>query len=224
MTNPALRTSRLVAGYRRYLSTANSLRFADELSQCYLPSTLAKLLTCGGVEVRRAAALALGIFGDATTAECLGRALADSDRGVRLAADDAFRATLVRDAAPLHHQQLLQIMHLNDGGEFAAALSPAMILVHQAPNYVEAQHQLGVCWEGLRDDEKARQAFGRCLWLCRFHYPAWQGFGRCCLEAGDLPGALRALERAVDICPDLESPRAQARAIRRRLGLSPRRP
>ena len=38
----------------------------------------------------------------------LGRALSDVDRGVRLASDDSFRALLIREAAPLHHQQLLE--------------------------------------------------------------------------------------------------------------------
>ena len=222
VNDPALRTSRLVASYRRYLASADTLRFAQQLSDAYTPSTLAKLLSLGGVEVRRAASLALGIIGDSTVVESLGRALSDSDRGVRLAADDAFRATLLRDAAPVHHQQLLQVMHLNDGGEFAAALPPAMILTNQAPHYAEAQHQLAVCWEGVRNMHEAETAYRGCLWLCRFHYPAWMGVARCRIDQNDLGTALSALERATSICPDLEAPRAQARSIRRRLGLSER--
>lgn len=222
MTNPALRTSRLVSGYRRYLASADTLRFAQQVSECYLPSTLAKLLRLGDIEVRRAAALALGIVGDSSVIEPLGRALGDCDRGVRLASDDAFRASLVRDAAPVHHQQLLQIMHLNDGGEFAAALPPAMILANHAPMYAEARHQIGVCWEGLGNNAQADKAYRQCLWLCRFHYPAWIGLARCRIERNQWRGALLALERATSICPDLEVPRAQARAIRRRLGQSER--
>ncbi len=41
------------------------------------------------------------MLGDREVIEPLGRALADRDRGVRLAADDSFRSMLVRDAA--HH-------------------------------------------------------------------------------------------------------------------------
>ncbi len=222
MTKPILRNSRLVASYRRYLASADTLRFAQQVSDAYLPSTLAKLLAEGSIEVRRAASLALGIVGDSTVVEALGHALSDPDRGVRLAADDAFRATLVRDAAPVHHQQLLQVMHLNDGGEFAAGLPPAMILANQSPRYAEAMHQMGICWEGLNNLDEAEAAFRKCLWLCRFHYPAWIGVARCRMERNDLGGALSALDRATSICPDLEVPRAQARAIRRRLGLSER--
>ncbi|WP_153555240.1 HEAT repeat domain-containing protein [Roseimaritima sediminicola] len=222
MSNPIVRTSRLVTTYRRYLASADTLRFAQQVSETYFPSTLAKLLQMGSIEERRAASLALGIVGDGTVVETLGRALSDEDRGVRLAADDAFRATLVRGAAPAHRQQLLQVMHLNDGGEFAAGLPPAMILANQAPHYAEAMHQMGICWEGLNNPDEAEAAYRGCLWLCRFHYPAWIGVARCRLERNELGSALRALDRATAICPDLEVPRAQARAIRRRLGISER--
>jgi hypothetical protein len=215
---PLLRTARLITAYRRYLGSADSPRYADDVSRFYAPSTLVRLLSRGGVEARRAAALALGMLGDRTVIEPLGRRLADSDRGVRLAADDSFRGLLVRDAAPTHHHQLLQVMHLNDGGEHAAALAPALILVDQAPWYAEAHHQLAICWQGLEEMEAAAGSFGDCLWRCRFHYPAWQGLARCHVAQGDLSGALRALRLAVAICPDLECVRLQIRSLEGALG------
>lgn len=217
MTSPIVRTTRLAAAYRRYLSTADSPQFASEVDEFHCSSTLATLLDRGDVEVRRAAALALGMLGDHASIEPLGRALCDNDRGVRLAADDSFRALLIRDAAPLHHQQLLQVMHLNDGGEYAGALAPTMILVDQAPLYAEAHHQLAICWQGLENFFQAEAAYIACLWHCRFHYPAWQGLARCRLILGDSGAALSALQRCVSICPDLESARLQIRAIQRRM-------
>ena len=217
MASPLVRTTRLAAAYRRYLASADAPRFAAEVDEFYSGSTLTTLLGRGDVETRRAAALSLGMLGDRMAVESLGRALADSDRGVRLASDDSFRALLVRDAAPLHHQQLLQVMHLNDGGEYAAALAPAMILVDQAPQYCEAHHQLAICWHGLENYYQAERAYQACLWRCRFHYPAWQGLARCRLMLGESESAIRALQRCVDICPDMESARLQIRAIRRKL-------
>ncbi len=167
--------------------------------------------------MRRAAALALGMLGDQGSIEPLGRALSDPDRGVRLASDDSFRALLIRDAAPPHHQQLLQVMHLNDGGEYAGALAPTMILIDQAPRYTEAHHQLAICWHGLENFYQARAAYIACLWQCRFHYPAWQGLARCRLLLGDQLGAIAALRRALQICPDLENARLQIKSIERKL-------
>jgi tetratricopeptide (TPR) repeat protein len=155
------------------------------------------------------------MLGDKESIEALGRALADPDRGVRLAADDSFRAMLVRDAAPLHHQQLLKVMHLNDGGEYAGALAPTMILVDQAPGYAEAHHQLAICWHGLENFQQAELAYSACLWHCRYHYLAWHGLAKCRMLMGEADEALKALERCLDICPDFETVRLQIRAIQR---------
>lgn len=217
MTTPLVRTTRLTVAYRRYLTSANSPQFAAEVDQYYSPATLASLLHRGDVEMRRAAALSLGMLGDRFSIDALGHALADPDRGVRLASDDSFRALLVRDAAPRHHQQLLQVMHLNDGGEYAAALAPTMILVDHARRYSEAHHQLAICWQGLENYRQAEASYRACLWHCRYHYLAWQGFARCRMMERDYGGAIAALRRCLDICPDVENARVQIRVLQRRL-------
>ncbi|WP_419194694.1 HEAT repeat domain-containing protein [Novipirellula herctigrandis] len=217
MTSPLVRTTRLTVAYRRYLTSANSPQFAAEVDEYYSAATLASLLRRSDVEMRRAAALSLGMLGDHSSIESLGQALSDSDRGVRLASDDSFRALLVRDAAPRHHQQLLQVMHLNDGGEYAAALAPTMILVDQAPRYSEAHHQLAICWQGLDNVRQAETSFRACLWHCRYHYLAWQGLSRCRMMQRDYEGAISSLRHCVEICPDIENSRAQIRVLERRL-------
>jgi tetratricopeptide (TPR) repeat protein len=215
MTLPSYST-RLATAYRRYLSDGNAPRYAAAVNRFYWNNSLLAILARGDIEMRRAAALALGMLGDHAAIEPLGRALSDGDRGVRVAADDSFRALLMRDAAPMHHQRLLQVMHLNDGGEHAAALAPTLILADQAPCYAEVHHQLAVCWQGLEDLDAAEAAYCSCLWHCRYHYPAWLGLARCRIAAGDHAEAIEALEQALEICPDLETARAQIRALRRR--------
>ena len=128
VTTPLVRTTRLVAAYRRYLASTDAPQYALDIDRYYSTSTLLTILSRSDIEMRRAASMALGMLGDHSAIEPLGRALADHDRGVRLAADDSFRALLIRDAAPTHHQQLLQVMHLNDGGEHAAALAPPITM------------------------------------------------------------------------------------------------
>lgn len=217
MTSPLVRTTRLATAYRRLLASGDAPRYAAEVDEHYSPMTLSTLLDRGDVELRRAAAMALGLLGDSRSIESLGRSLCDVDRGVRLVADDSFRGLLLRDAAPIHHQQLLKVMHLTDGGEFAAALAPAMILVEQAPLYAEAHFQLASCWHGLEDHVKATQSYVACLWRCRFHYTAWQGLARCQMVNGEYQQAARSLGRCIDIVPDMESARVQLRALRRRM-------
>ena len=102
VTSPALKSNRLATAYRRYLSTADSAAFAWEVDEHYSQLTLLTLLERGESETRRAAALALGILGNQRAVSSLARALNDDDRGVRLSADDSFRAILLRDCAPVH--------------------------------------------------------------------------------------------------------------------------
>ena len=215
MTSPIVRTTRLAAAYRRYLASAHAPQFAAEVDQHYSPATLETMLDRGDIEVRRASALALGLLGDRTSIDAIGRSLSDSDRGVRMAADDSFRAMLIREAAPNHRQQLLKVMHLNDGGEYAAALAPALILVDQAPKFSEAYHQLAICWQGLENFFQAETAFRTCLWHCRFHYMAWHGLARCWVLDDQTDRGLMALKRCLAICPDVESARMQIRSIQR---------
>ena len=217
MTSPLVRTTRLATAYRRLLANADAPQYAAEVDEHYSPMTLTTLLWRGDVELRRAAAMALGLLGNSRSIEPLGRALCDVDRGVRLVADDSFRGLLLRDSAPIHHQQLLKVMHLTDGSEFAAALAPAMILAEQSPMYAEAHFQLASCWHGLEDHAKAAQSYIACLWRCRFHYTAWQGLARCQIVAGEFHSAAQSLQRCVDVVPDFESARAQLRALRRRM-------
>lgn len=217
MTKPLVHSTRLASAYRRYLTTADAIGFASEVEASYAPSTLTRLLAGGDVELRRASALALATLGTRQSIDPLGRALSDDDRGVRLASDDSFRALLVRDGAPVHHQTLLQVMHLIDGGEFAAALAPTLILCDQAPLYAEAHHQLGICWQGLKNYDAAARAYSGCLWRCRYHYAAWQGLGRCRFVLDQLPAALKAFRRAGEIHRDLEPARLAVRSIERRL-------
>lgn len=217
MTSPLVRTTRLATAYRRLLANADAPQYAAEVDEHYSPMTLATLLTRGDIELRRASAMALGLLGNSRSIEPLGRALSDVDRGVRLVADDSFRGLLLRDSAPTHHQQLLKVMHLTDGSEFAAALAPAMILVGQSPMYAEAHFQLASCWHGLENHSKAARSYIACLWRCRFHYSAWQGLARCQIIDRDYPLAAKSLQRCLDVVPDLESARVQLRALRRRM-------
>lgn len=217
MTSPLVRTTRLATAYRRFLASADAPQYTAEVNEHYSPVTLATLLSRGDVELRRASAMALGLVGNKRSVEPLGRALCDVDRGVRLVADDSFRGLLMRDAAPTHHQQLLKVMHLTDGGEYAAALAPAMVLAEHAPLYAEAHFQLASCWHGLDDTDKARASYVACLWRCRFHYTAWQGLARCQIVSGQFRDAATSLQRCLDIVPDFETARVQLRALRRRM-------
>lgn len=208
--------TRLIAAHDGFLETRSAVRFAATLRRFYSLQTLSAILLRGDLANRRAAAMALGIIGNAEVLDPLGMALSDQDDCVRLAADESFRRLLVRSAEPKHRQRLLQVTRLNESSEHAAALAPALILADQAPDYAEVYHQLAICWYGLDQYDAATEAYHNCVVRCRYHYPAWLGMARCRIVLGDLNSALRSLRRAVEISPDLEAARSEIRTLERK--------
>ncbi|QDT57920.1 Tetratricopeptide repeat protein [Stieleria bergensis] len=217
MTFPLVHTTHLAIAYRRLLSTCDSPRFASEVDRHYSPETLARLLCDGDMEQRRAAGIALGILGDASLLEVIGRAMSDQDRGVRMVAEDSFRAIMVRSAAPVHQQRLLRAMHLIDGGNFSAAMPILRTLIAQCPSYAEAHYQLGLCLHATKDYQQAIECYTQCLWRCRYHFTAWQSIGRCEIARKRIPAAIKALSRCITINPHCDNARLQLRTLRRRL-------
>lgn len=214
MSYPLIRTARLVTAYRRYLNQGDSLEFVSDIDPYYSTETLQRLLEKGDVESRRASGLVLGMMGDRRTIESLGRALSDSDRGVRLASDDSFRTLLRRDAAQVHYHQLLHTLHLIDGQNFEAALPDLIILCDRAPMYAEAHYVLALCWVGLGELSAAKRAYSACVWRCRYHYLSWMGLSQISLDNNDPSNALKFANRAIEINPDLEWARLTVRRLR----------
>ena len=210
------RRTRLIAAHERFLEDRSSVRFAAGVRRFYSNGTLAAILSRGDVPNRYAAAVALGVVGNSASLDPLGRAISDADRGVRRVADESFRGLLIRSAEPKHRNRLVQVTRLNEQGEHAAALAPALILADQAPEYAEVYHQLAICWYGLDQFDAATEAYHNCVVHCRYHYPAWLGMARCRIVVGDLNSAIRSLRRAVEIAPDLEAARVEIRALERK--------
>ena len=110
MSDAAAKAPLLDAFYQRYLTDETSARFVAEVSRHYTLGTLARLAAGGSRTTRRAAVLSIGFLGSFECNDLLGRALHDSDRVVRLLAENSIRELWYRDgseaaAAPVavHH-------------------------------------------------------------------------------------------------------------------------
>lgn len=210
------RRTYLSTAHERFLADRNQRRFEKTIRQFYSPETLTAILFRGSAPMRMAAATGLGFVGDARSLDDLGQALSDSERCVRLVADLAFHELLIRSVGTKDRKRLRQVVRLNEIGEHAAALAPALILADQAPQHAEVHYQVAVCWDGLDEFDTATEAYSACVDRCRHHYPAWLGLARCRIMQGDLNGAIEVLDRALEVSPDLEAARSEAIALRRK--------
>lgn len=216
MNPPSSHRSRLIAAHERFLTEQNEAWFEISLRQTYLPGTLQAILERGDVADRIAAAAALGLVGNCQSLADLGLALSDPDRGVRSAADAAFHELLIRSLGLRERSRLRQVIRLNESGEYAAALAPALILADQSEQHAEVHHQLAICWYGLDQHDAATAAYLDCVARCCYHYSAWLGLARCRVAMGDLNGAIEVLNRALEVSPDLESARTEVQTLRRK--------
>ena len=216
MNPPSPHRSCLIAAHERFLAEQNEAWFEARVRQVYLPGTLQAILNRGDVPDRVAAAAALGLVGDCESLADLGPALSDPDRDVRSTADTAFQELLVRSLGVRERSRLRQVMRLNELGEYAAALAPALILADQSEPHAEVHHQLAICWYGLDQHDAATVAFLDCVARCRHHYQAWLGLARCRVAMGDLNGAIEVLNRALEVSPDLEAAKTEVQVLRRK--------
>ncbi len=193
--------------YQQYLTDENSADFIRSVSLNYTLGTLTRLATYGGRLSRRAGILAIGFLGDFGVNEVMGRGLIDDDRAVRMLADHGIRQIWTRQGTTAQQQLVQQLYRLNSQSLLDEVVETATILVHENPKLGEAWHQRAIAYCAEGDFEAAIEDCKETLNCNRFHFPAAMGLAHCCLQLGEVYGALDGFRLALKINPDLEGVR-----------------
>jgi tetratricopeptide (TPR) repeat protein len=203
------RLPRIAAFYEQYLHAQDSTALAAQVSEHYAPGTLERLLSHGRREVRRAAALALGLVGDYENNRGLGAALHDDDRTVRTLAEDGIRRLWIRSGSKTDRSELACITRLISAQQYAAAIQRANRLVQQRPAFAEAWNQRGIARCALGRYAEAIRDWHEVLELNPYQFEAAAHMGRAYLELSNPVSALECFRRALRLNPNLEGVRAQ---------------
>jgi len=213
-TNSA-RLPNLLALYQQYLDGQDSAAFTSEVSKQYTSGTLQRLVRHASREVRRAAALALGFFGEYDANHALGCALLDNDRTVRTLAESGIRNIWTRAGNTAERQELSVIVRLNAAQLHKEAIVRATKLIERAPWFAEAWHQravahfaLGRLIDSIRDSHQA-------LEINPYHFIAATSMGQAYLDLRNPVSALECFRRALRLNPDLEGVRVQVTRLTR---------
>ncbi len=209
------RAALLLSYYTDYIEKRDTAGFVRVLTERYTPATLERLLASGPRLVRRAAALALGHIGGYESNAALGRAMCDSDRGVRLASEESIRTVWCRAASEPQQKRLGVILRLNGNKQFRAAVSRATELVREAPWFAEAWNQRAVGHFGLHHYVESISDCREALEINLYHFGAAAGMGQCYLQLGNMRSALDCFQRALRINPSLEAVRASIQHLER---------
>jgi tetratricopeptide (TPR) repeat protein len=203
--------------YHEYLQTEDSASFILAVSQRYTIGTLHRIVQTGGRIERRAAVMAIGFLGGDESCRVLSRALADTDRGVRMLADNGIRAVWCRAGNEAQRHWLRVIMRLNLSGQHEAAHRRATNLIREAPHFAEAWNQRAIARYHLGRYMDSIEDCTQTLKLNPFHFGAAAGIGQSYLRLGALSTALQNFRRALRLNPGLEAVRAKITSLQRAL-------
>jgi len=203
--------------YQEYLTSQDSSAFLQQAARYYNPGTLERLTFQASRATRRAAYLALGFIGEYTSNAAMGRGLVDSDRAVRLIAENGIRALWRRYGNHAQRQRLNAIIRLNSSQQYHKALERATDLIAHAPDMAEGWNQRAIAHYNLNQFSESVRDCHRALELNPYHFDAATGMGQCYLQLNDQRAALECFRRALRLNPCLEGVRAGVDYLERAL-------
>jgi tetratricopeptide (TPR) repeat protein len=203
--------------YLRYLDDENSAAFIADVSTHYAIPTLERLGLCGQYLARRGAVLALSYLSGVSSSPVLAQALHDSDRVVRILAENGLFELWCRDGTESQQLQLRVVARLNDALQFDEAYAQATQLIDEAPQFAEAWNQRAIANYRMGRYEDAANDCQQTLELNPDHFAAALGMAHCYLELSECLAALDCFRRAFDLNPNLDSIRSQIEYLERAL-------
>jgi tetratricopeptide (TPR) repeat protein len=194
-------------------------KFHRQVSARYHEGTLEKLLTASDAEIRRAATLALGLFGSMNVNAALAARLHDGDAGVRDLAADALWSVWFRADTPEHTKELQRLMQLEVVGvNVHEVLVGFDSLIRRSPRFAEAYNQRAIVYFRLGEFAKSIADCERALRFNSYHFGAASGMGQCYMKQKKPRAALRAYRKANRINPNLDGIRETIASLEKMLG------
>ena len=184
--------------------------FRDAVKAKYTEGTLQRLLTSPVLQMRRAAALALGLLGTMKSNATLTQGLRDDDTLVRKFSTDSLWEIWFRGGTPDQNQRLQQALQLADLPQTLAALTD---LVTDAPNFAEAINQRAIVYYRRGEYSRSVHDCQDVLRLNPHHFAAAAGMGQCYLRLNKPRAALRAFQQAMAMNPSIENVRDTIRGL-----------
>jgi len=193
--------SLLVDYYATFLRDHNIDEFRQQVSSRYNEGTLGRLVESGSQEARRAAVLALGLFGTFQSNAVVARGLRDSDPTVRELADNALWAIWFRADTPENNATLEKVRLLIRHERLDEAIKLADQLVGRAPTFAEAYNQRAIAHFLLKQYEASAEDCRRVLQHNPYHFGALGGLAQCQLQLDQRREAIKTLRRALRLQP-----------------------
>jgi len=217
MSDENQRQPLLVEYYERYLVDQVIDIYVRRVSASYTPGSLQRLAAIGNRSARRGAVLGLGRLADYRANRALGRALTDSDRGVRTLAENGIRRLWMRIGSPAQQRYLVAIDEHLEEKEYDRAVQLATGLVEDAPWIAQGWYFRGKAFFQLEQYEAATRDCHQALEVNAYHFSAASVMGQSYMLLANPVAALESFRRALRLNPNMEEVRAQVIHLQRSL-------
>ncbi len=194
---------RLVRLCREHVLRPMAEHIRQEMQRHYSPRHLERLLAVGDVETRRAAALGIGLVGDADSQSAVATALHDPDLEVCRRAETASWQVWIRLGTPEQQIRLVRVQDLIRAQELHDAVAQVSLLIQTSPDYAEAWNQRALTYYQMQRYRDAISDCQRTLELNPWHFGAASGLAQCHMRLDELPQALNAFQQTAKLNPNL---------------------
>lgn len=164
------------------------------------------------VDVRRVAAVTLGLIGDETCVGCLARALHDGDEQVNEMAEHALWGVWFRSCQPRAAAPFQEGVALLNAESYKCAIDRFRDALRIDPAFAEAYHQCALARFFLGQWRDSIEDCQQTLLRQPAHFGAMASMGHAHAHLGELHEALSCYRRAVAINPRMT---AVAQAVKR---------
>lgn len=197
---------------RQPLEAGDATALAELVLKRWRPQELGVLLRHSAVDVRRVAAVTLGLVGNRSCVGCLSRALHDPDEQVNEMAEHGLWAIWFRSSKPEAAQPFREGMALVASEAYGEAIEKFQEAIRLDPEFAEAHNQCSIAHFFLGQWHDSLESCRKALSLVPTHFGAMAGVGHCYTHLGKLRKALECYRRALSLNPRMT---AIARAVQR---------
>jgi tetratricopeptide (TPR) repeat protein len=193
--------STFLQAVRPALEKGDARELARVVARGWSAESLCGFLQHPNVDVRRVAAVALGLVGDMKVAPCLALALRDIDEQVTQMAEHGlwsiwFRSGNLKAAKPFREGVTML------GAEaYQKAIECFRDATRIDPDFAEAFNQCAIAHFFLAQWDESIEACRRVIAIVPAHFGAICGMGHCYTQLGDLQRALECYRKALKIHP-----------------------
>ncbi|MEX2217086.1 MAG: tetratricopeptide repeat protein [Phycisphaeraceae bacterium] len=186
------------------LKACDAAALAQAALRRWHPAQICDLLRHPHVDVRRVAAVTMGMVGNTSHVACLSVALNDTDKQVSQLAEHSLWSIWFRSGNSQAVQPFREGLALLAADNYPQAITQLKQAVAIDPQFAEAFNQLGIAFYLNNQFDESIKACRCAVRLVPHHFGAISGMGHCFAQLGELQLALRCYRRARRINPRMD--------------------